>query len=61
MIIKHQHKMADLEQVIKINNSGDMMEYATWSCFDRYCDYHEYRYVELPTLEIIGVGIDDEA
>ena len=67
-ILKHEHKMGNLEQIIKFKDlqDGETKEYATWVCWSSYgnptkedCDYHEYRYIELPTVVIKGVVKND--
>jgi len=63
-ILKHEHRMGNLEQTIRLKDpeDGELKDYVTWVCWGNYgkpseedCDYHEYRYIELPVVEILGV------
>ena len=46
----HKHDMKDLEQTTTIYDTI----YDTWCCFDRDCNYHEFRY-KYPVPPIIKI------
>lgn len=43
MIKDHEHDMKDLERWKQLDDNM----YKYYACFDRDCDYHELRYVEI--------------